>query len=115
MSDTYQTRNYTAHGGRETVIGGELIIRGTLSVEEGATVSGLSANPLTAATASKLGGVKVGNGLSIAGGVLSVTNPLTPAANQAASEASDVEGLLADFNTLLAALKAAGIVAADGG
>ena len=37
----------------------------------------------------------------------------TPAANQTASTASDVAGLLADFNALLAKLKTAGIMAAD--
>lgn len=35
------------------------------------------------------------------------------AANQAASTATDVAGLKADFNTLLAAMKAAGLMAAD--
>jgi hypothetical protein len=91
------------------------VIKGTLTVEEGAIVTGLSANPLNAATAGKLGGVKVGEGLTIAGGVLSVANPLTPAANQAASTATDIDGLKADLNTLLATLKAAGIMAADAG
>lgn len=37
----------------------------------------------------------------------------TPAANQADSTASDVEGLVADFNSLLAKLKAAGLMAGD--
>lgn len=37
----------------------------------------------------------------------------TPAENQAASTASDVAALAADFNSLLAKLKAAGLMAAD--
>ena len=37
----------------------------------------------------------------------------TPAANQAASEATTIAALKENFNTLLAALKAAGIMAAD--
>ena len=81
----YSAKNYTAQGGDKTVIGGELVINGTLTVDSGAKVKGLSAAQLT------------------------------PAANQAASTASDVAGLKSDFNTLLAALKAAGLMAADAG
>lgn len=36
-----------------------------------------------------------------------------PAANQAASTANDVTGLVADFNALLTKLKAAGLMVAD--
>lgn len=100
-------KNYTEQGGEKTVIGG------TLEIKEGATVTGLAANPLTAATADTLGGIKVGAGLSIASGVLSVTNPLTEAENQAASTADDVEGLVTDFNALLSKLKAAGLMTDD--
>lgn len=40
--------------------------------------------------------------------------PATPkAANQAASTASDVAGLVTDFNALLTKLKAAGLMTAD--
>lgn len=38
---------------------------------------------------------------------------LPQAANQAASTATDVAGLKADLNTLIAALKAAGLMVAD--
>lgn len=110
---TYQSRNYTAHGGSETVIGGTLTVNGTLAIDEGATVTGLAAQPLTAATASALGGVKVGDGLSISDGVLSVSNPLTAAENQADSTATTVAALKDDLNALLAKLKAAGIMEAD--
>lgn len=105
------TKNFTEHGGEETVIGGTLKINGTLVVDENATVTGLSADPLTPATDEALGGVIVGDGLSIDGnGVLSVENPLTAAENQADSEAEDVATLVDDFNALLAKLIAAGLM-----
>lgn len=67
---------------------------------------------LPAATASTLGGVKVGDGLSVtADGTLSTT--VTVAENQAESAADALAGLVADFNLLLAKLKAAGIMEAD--
>ena len=37
---TYNTQNYTAHGGCETVINGKLTINGTLILNEGAVVEG---------------------------------------------------------------------------
>ena len=58
-------------------------IGGTLEVEEGATVTG------------------------IGGGTF------TPAANQAASTATDAAALVTDFNALLTKLKAAGLMEAD--
>ena len=61
------------------------------------------------ATRSSPGVVAVGDGLSVNNGVISVSG----AANQAASSASTVEGLLTDFNALLTKLKAAGLMAAD--
>ena len=51
MSNTYNTRNYAAHGGGEWVIGGKLTIL------EGATVEGLTATAAPA-SADALGGVK---------------------------------------------------------
>ena len=106
MSDTtHITRNYMAHGGNELVIGGKLTIL------EDAEVTGLAANPLTAATADALGGVKVGTGLSIENGILSVTNPLTAAANQADSSATTVSALKDDLNALIAKLINAGLMA----
>lgn len=100
--------NYMTDGGDKLVIGG------TLAVESGATVEGLEAGPayvLPAATASALGGVKVGDGLSIADGVLSVD--MEPAAAQADSTATELADLVSDFNDLLDALKAAGIMASE--
>lgn len=69
---SYNTKNYTEQGGEKTVIGG------TLEIQEGASVTGLSC-----------------------------------VSNQPVSTATDVEGLLADFNALLTKLKAAGLMAAD--
>ena len=67
--------------------GGEkTVIGGTLEVKEGATVTGLPSTP-------------------------PVEIPVLE--NQADSEATDVEGLVEDFNSLLANLKAAGLMAAD--
>ncbi len=107
---SYNARNYTEQGGDVTRIGGTLII------EDGATVTGLSGGSeysLPVATASVLGGVKVGSGLSITEeGVLSADG-VTPAANQTDSEATTVEALLTDFNALLTKLKDAGLMVDD--
>jgi len=104
---THVGENYMTDDGNELVIGGKL------TVQDGATISGLVAEVynLPTAAADTLGGVKVGDGLSIADGVLSVD--MEPAANQAASTADTVAKLKNDFNTLLAALKTAGLMEAD--
>jgi hypothetical protein len=72
------------------------------------------------ATSSKGGVVKIGDGLSISSGKVKVAAATASkaggvllVANQAASTAADVAGVVADLNTLLAALKAAGVMAAD--
>ena len=107
------TKNYSTDGGNTWVVGGKLVI------EDGATVEGLegggSGTPyeLPTASAQTLGGVKVGSGLSIvANGVLSADG-ITPAANQAALEATEVADVVTAFNALLTKLKAAGFMAAD--
>jgi hypothetical protein len=79
----YNAKNFMEQGGDKLVIGG------TLEIQEGASVTGL---PVAAADNPGVVGI---------------------AANQPASTAADVAALVADFNTLLAALKAAGIMAAD--
>ena len=79
----YNSKNYMTQGGDRLVIGG------TLEIREGASVTGLPS-----AAEDSPGVVRI-------------------AANQTASTAADVAALAADFNTLLAALKAAGIMAAD--
>ena len=123
---SYNTKNYTEQGGAKTVIGG------TLEIKEGAVVTGMAANPLLAASAAALGGIKAaaaGAGDTVevkigAGSKLfvpaypsdateEVAGVVKAAANQAASDAGDATELLADFNILLAALKAAGIMTDD--
>ena len=104
---SYNAKNYTEQGGETTHFGGKVVF------EEGVEVEGLSANPLNKASASTLGGIKVGNGLSIdSDGILSADG-ITPAANQADSTATDVAGLVTDFNALLVKLKTAGLMEAD--
>ena len=67
---------------------------------------------LPAATATKLGGVKIGTGVNVSSdGTISVSIPV--AANVAASEASDVAGCVTSINAILTALKAAGLMEAD--
>lgn len=105
------TKNYFTDGGDTLVIGGKLV------VEEGAEVEGLEGEgggtpyTLPTASASTLGGVKVGSGLTITDGVLSADG-ITPAATQAALENNaELADVITAFNGLLAALKTAGIVA----
>ena len=116
MEDTRNTKNYVAHGGNEWVIGGKLTFLPGAAVEggdglfSGGTGEGYT---LPAASAETLGGIKVGSGLTITEqGVLSA-NGVVPAAAQADSEAATVEALKEDFNTLLAALRTAGFIAAN--
>ena len=106
------TKNYKTDGGNTWVIGGKLVI------EEGAEVEGLGEGggggyTLPKASADTLGGVKVGAGLSVdENGVLSADG-ITPAANQAALEATEVADVVTAFNALLTKLKTAGIMTAD--
>lgn len=103
----YMPKNYSTDGGDTLHIGGKL------EVGEGAEVTGLTdLGSIPVAAADTLGCVKVGAGLSIDEGVLSV-DMSTPAANQAASTASTIAGLKDDLNTLIAALKTAGLMEAD--
>lgn len=123
---SYNTKNYTEQGGEKTVIGG------TLEIKEGASVTGLSADPLLVATEETLGGVKAaaadeGDTVEIKIGedgklyaptyptdaTESVSGLVKMAANQADSIAEDTATLVTDFNALLAKLKAAGVMAAD--
>ncbi|MCR4883517.1 MAG: hypothetical protein K6A68_08105 [Clostridiales bacterium] len=82
MANTYNSKNYMAHGGEELVIGGKLTFLDGAEVENfpGSTVSGGS------------------NG----------TAPYV-----ADSEATTVANLKGDFNTLLAALRTAGVLASE--
>lgn len=99
-------KNYTVPGGDKTVIGG------TLEIKQGATVTGLAADPLQPATAEALGGVIVGDGLAVeADGTISLD--LTPAEAVADCEAEDVDGVVDTINALLASLRAAGLLAEE--
>lgn len=120
---SYNTKNYTEQGGDKTVIGG------TLEIKEGASVTGLSADPLLVATEETLGGVKaaaVGESDTVevkigedgklytpaypTDATESVSGLVKSAANQADSIAEDTAALVTDFNALLAKLKAAGLM-----
>lgn len=108
------TKNYFKDGGDTLVIGGKLV------VEEDAEVEGLDTGggSLTPATASVLGGVKVGNGLSATSdGTLSVAPASTTVAGgmkkmpyMADFTDSNFTGFEGHFNQLLAAMRAAGIM-----
>ena len=110
-------KNYTEQGGEKTVIGG------TLEIKEGASVTGLPSSSLTAATANTLGGIKaaaktesdtVPAKIGPDGNVYVPTYPSVPVtANQLASTATELAGLVTDFNALLAKLKTAGLMTAD--
>jgi hypothetical protein len=106
---THVGKNYFEDGGDTLVIGGKL------QVEEGAEVSGLPSGggeyTLPAATETTLGGVKVGAGLSITEeGVLSADG-ITPAQTQEECTATELTDVVTAFNSLLAKLKAAGLMA----
>lgn len=115
---SYNSKNHMEQGGEKWVIGG------TLEVLSGASVTGLSADPLLPATDTTLGGVKaatktetdtVSVAVDVDGTLFVPTYPeaITPAANQADSIAEDTATLATDFNALLAKLKAAGLMVSD--
>lgn len=114
------SKNYHVPGGEKWVV------EGALEIKEGATVTGLTATT-AAASADALGGIKAaakGAGDTVECKIDSATSklfvptyPTVPeipvADNQAASVATTTEELVTDFNALLAALKTAGLMAAD--
>jgi hypothetical protein len=123
---SYNTKNYTEQGGEKTVIGG------TLEIKEGASVTGLSADPLLVATEETLGGVKAaaadeGDTVEIKIGedgklyaptyptdaTESVSGLVKLDANQADINADHTATLDPYFNALLEKQKAAGLMAAD--
>lgn len=93
---------------------------GAVKVGDGLSISSGKLK-VAAATSEKVGGIIPGTGLAMGeGGALNLQSATAGAiggvglvANQTASTASDVAGLVTDFNTLLTALKAAGVMAAD--
>ena len=123
----YNAKNYMAQGGDRLVIGG------TLEILEGASVTGLPAAKVAVATETSLGGVlaaikaetdtveaKIGEDhklyvppYTLPAAEAAALGGVLLAANQAASTATELSGLVTEFNTLLAALKTAGIMAVD--
>ena len=123
----YNAKNYMAQGGDRLVIGG------SLEILEGASVTGLPPASVAAATEVAIGGIlaaaksetdtveaKIGEDhkLYVPPYTLPAAESVTLGgvmltANQAASTATELSGLVTEFNTLLAALKAAGVMAAD--
>ena len=123
----YNAKNYMAQGGDRLVIGG------SLEILEGASVTGLPAAKVAVATETSLGGVlaaikaetdtveaKIGEDhklyvppYTLPAAEAGTLGGVLLAANQAASTATELAGLVTELNTLLAALKAAGIMAAD--
>ena len=86
MANTYNTKNYFAHGGNELVIGGRLTFLPGASVEGG---DGLFDLPASGGTAAVL--------------------PALPD-----STASTVAALREDYNHLLAVLRTAGLMVTEG-
>lgn len=104
------TLNYTEQGGAKTVIGGEIEVSGTLTIADGASVTGITTativDALTSTDATKALSAKQGK-------VLKDALDAKTAANQADSTASELAGLVSDFNGLLAKLKTAGLMVDD--
>ena len=90
---SYNTKNYTAQGGSVTVIGGELLINGKLTIAPGAEISGL------------MGSVAEGFAEAVDACEF-IQAPAMPD-----STATTVAQLRADFNLLLANLREAGLLA----
>ena len=128
-------KNYFDPISKDFIIGGKARVKtgATLIVEDGGLVEGIT-GVAGAATASTLGGVKAatkGAGDTVEVKIDPTTSKLyTPpytlpgagaeaiggvkaAAAQADSTAADVPALVADFNALLAKLRAAGVIAAS--
>jgi len=129
---SYNVKNYTEQGGEKTVIGGELEVRGALTVKDGAIVAGIT-EVTGAATSTKLGGIKAatkGSGDTVevkidttssklyvptypvlpVGATTETAGVVRQAANVA--EAAGTAPTAEEFKALLDALKAAGIMAA---
>ena len=127
---SYNTRNYAAHGGNEWVVGG------ALTILEGATVTGIAATA-AAASSEALGGVKAAtkgeldtvevkigtdgklyvpgypDPYELPAAAADALGGVMAAANQQDSTATSIAELKADFNALLAKLKAAGVMIAN--
>jgi hypothetical protein len=126
---SYNTKNYTEQGGAKTVIGGEIVVEGTLTVADGGQVVGIT-GVTSAATASTIGGIKAAT--KGAGDTVEVkidatssklyvpTYPTTATTSTAglvkkAANVPEADGeapTAAEFKALLDALITAGIMAA---
>ncbi|MCB5279285.1 MAG: head fiber protein [Candidatus Cloacimonetes bacterium] len=93
---SYNVKNYTEQGGEKTVINGEIVINGKITVSENAEVEGVGSGSCTLnpATSTSIGGVK-------------------EALNVKESSAANVGTLKNDLNELIANLKDAGVIAKD--
>jgi len=123
----YNTKNYTEQGGEKTVIGGEIVIEGKITVAGSGQVVGIT-GVTGAATESDLGGIKAaarGDGDTVEVKIDSTTSRLYVAPPTSATKDSaglvkkaakvatigDGETVTAErFNALLTALIDAGIM-----
>ena len=109
---SYNTKNYTEQGGDITHFGGKVIF------EEGSEVEGGSFTEVKTATKSQKGIVKVGDGLNVNSGTISVAEASKTVAGGVLAvddledcEATDVAGINAFLNNyLLVRLRSAGIL-----
>ena len=124
---SYNAKNYTEQGGEKTVIGGEIVIEGKITVADGGQAEGIT-EVTGAATESTLGGIKAaarGDGDTVEVKIDSTTSKLYVAPPALATEdaaglvkmaanvaAIDSETVTVEkFNALLTALINAGIMA----
>lgn len=127
----YNTKNYTEQGGEKTVIGGEIVIEGKITVAGGGKVEGIT-GVTAAATESTIGGIKAaakGAGDTVEVKIDSTTSklyvptyPTVP--GKATTETAGIVKMAANvaritggtvtvekFNALIEALVAAGLMA----
>ena len=112
---SYNTKNYTEQGGETTHFGGKVIF------EEGCEVEGGSFTEVKTATKSQKGIVKVGDGLNVNAGTISVAEASKTVAGGVLAvddledcAATDVAGINTFINTyLLPGLRAAGILVSE--
>lgn len=127
---SYNAKNYTEQGGEKTVIGGEIVIDGKITVSDGGEITGV----VRAASTTVLGGIKAatkGAGDTVEVKIDTDTSklyvPTYPVLPEAAT--TEVAGIVkqaanvavaagdaptkAEFDALIAALITAGLMAAE--
>lgn len=128
---SYTVKNYTEQGGEKTVIGGEIVVEGKITVADGGEVEGIT-GVTAAATESTIGGIKAaakGAGDTVEAKIDSTTSklyvPTYPTVPEEATTetagivkmAANVAKITGDtvtvekFNDLIDALVAAGLMA----